>query len=317
MPAYAPTAPPQRQRTRRPARTLLLALIGVALVALAGLAIVSLTSQPSEVAYVNDDYEVPPPDTDPPPLPRPETYEQAEQWITANAFYPQTVPAPVRCDSQPINVTTASDEQLEAHFDGLMECLVRVWQPPITAADFMIVRPTVTIYGDRDHHQVRRRRGERVLLLGRPAALLQQPAAPGHPQCGQRTSGPRTSSWLTSTPICCRAGPGSRSPPTRSPSAAGTRRPSTPTSAGWRPRPTASRECSSGRCRCRWGSSRTTWTGIEATYVAIGDDTLTGDPNVVGNHGLARSRKFWGTRGIGTSAVGDCNTFVAPEAQVR
>ena len=57
--------------------------------------------------------------------------------------------------------------------------------------------------------------------------------------------------------------------------------------------------------------------GIEATYVAIGDDTLTGDPNVVGNHGLARSRLYWGNRGIGTSAVGDCNTFVAPEGQVR
>ena len=30
-----------------------------------------------------------------------------------------------------------------------MECLVRVWQPPVTAADFLIVRPTVTIYGDQ------------------------------------------------------------------------------------------------------------------------------------------------------------------------
>jgi predicted metalloprotease len=57
--------------------------------------------------------------------------------------------------------------------------------------------------------------------------------------------------------------------------------------------------------------------GIEATYVAIGDDTLSQDPNVVGNHGLARSRLLWGNRGIGTSAVGDCNTFTAPDNEVR
>ena len=53
----------------------------------------------------------------------------------------------MRCNSAPINVADASDEQLSAHFNGLMECLVRVWQPPLTAADWVIVRPTVTIYG--------------------------------------------------------------------------------------------------------------------------------------------------------------------------
>jgi predicted metalloprotease len=57
--------------------------------------------------------------------------------------------------------------------------------------------------------------------------------------------------------------------------------------------------------------------GILATYVAIGDDTLARDPQVVGNHGLARSRKYWGTKGLSTSAVNDCNTFVAPPNFVR
>ena len=39
----------------------------------------------------------------------PQTYEQAEEWITKNALYGQSVPAPVRCNSMPINVVTASD----------------------------------------------------------------------------------------------------------------------------------------------------------------------------------------------------------------
>ena len=46
-------------------------------------------------------------------------------------------------------MTTASDAQLKAHFEGLMECLMRVWQPPVTAAGWQIVRPSVTIYGEK------------------------------------------------------------------------------------------------------------------------------------------------------------------------
>ena len=123
-------------------------IIIVTIVAIAGLTITGLSAESSTTAYQNDNYEVPPPDSNPPPIPLPETYEEAEQWITKSPFYNQTVPVPVRCNSQPINVTTASDAQLKAHFEGLMECLVRVWEPPVTNAGFIIVRPTVTIYGE-------------------------------------------------------------------------------------------------------------------------------------------------------------------------
>jgi predicted metalloprotease len=57
--------------------------------------------------------------------------------------------------------------------------------------------------------------------------------------------------------------------------------------------------------------------GIEEIYVAIGDDTLTNKPDIVGNHGLGRSRKYWGTTGLSTNAVGACNTFTAPSKYVR
>ena len=52
--------------------------------------------------------------------------------------------------------------------------------------------------------------------------------------------------------------------------------------------------------------------GILNIYVAIGDDKLSGKPDIVGNHGLAQSRKYWGTTGLGNSSVGACNTFVVP-----
>ena len=49
----------------------------------------------------------------------------------------------------------------------------------------------------------------------------------------------------------------------------------------------------------------------------LGSAWRTGEPDVEGNHGLARTRVFWGTTGLGTSDIGKCNTFSAPAAQVR
>ena len=117
-------------------RLVLLVVMSLALAALGGLVITGLNAESSTAAYQNDNYRVPPADTNPPPIPIPDTYEQAEQWITQSRFYSQAAPAPVRCNSQPINVMTASDAQLKAHFEGLMECLVRVWEPPVTNAGF-------------------------------------------------------------------------------------------------------------------------------------------------------------------------------------
>ena len=60
--------------------------------------------------------------------------------MTANAFYGQTAPAPVRCEVPAIDVARASDAVLDSHFESLIECLVRVWQPPLTEAGFQIFR---------------------------------------------------------------------------------------------------------------------------------------------------------------------------------
>ena len=66
--------------------------------------ITGLVAEPSGVAYQNDDYQVPPPDTNPPPIPIPQTEQEVVQWSEANAIYDQTMPAPVRCNAQPIDV---------------------------------------------------------------------------------------------------------------------------------------------------------------------------------------------------------------------
>jgi len=305
-----------RPRTRRPGRLLLLALMVVGLATLAALAITSLSSQPSRVAYANDDYNVPPPDTNPPPLPMPQTYDEAEQWITANAFYPQTAPLPVRCNTQPINVTTASDEQLKSHFEGLMECLVRVWQPPVTGGGFIIVRPTVTVYGNelttkcgttgvnafycsadqQIYYSNQLPRAIPTVAENKWTADLIMAHEYGHLLQG------RTGILISAHAVAQRSGDEG-------------------TQLGYIRRLETQADCFSGMfiraASVSLGVQQQDLDGIQATYVAIGDDTLSRDPQVVGNHGLARSRKYWGTKGLGTSAVSDCNTFVAPPNLVR
>jgi uncharacterized protein len=316
VPQYGPAPIMPRPRTRRPARLLLLALMLIGLATLAALAVTSLTSRPSEVAYANDDYKVPPPDANPPALPTPQTYDEAEQWITASTFYPQTAPLPVRCNSQPINVTAASDEQLKSHFEGLMECLVRVWQPPVTGGGFVIVRPTVTIYGDKlttkcgttgvnafycsadqqIYYSNRLPEAIPSVAKNKWTADIVMAHEYGHLLQG------RTGILISAHAIAQRSGDeGSQ--------------------LGYLRRLETQADCFSGMfiraTSVSLGVQQQDLDGIQATYVAIGDDTLSGDPQVVGNHGLARSRKYWGSVGLGTSAVKACNTFVAPPNLVR
>ena len=52
--------------------------------------------------------DVPAPDFSPPPVPQPETYGEATDWLTANKVYDQTAPIPTNCAVPQIDITTAS-----------------------------------------------------------------------------------------------------------------------------------------------------------------------------------------------------------------
>ncbi len=319
-PGMSPYGPPN-QAPRPPARrggarTLLLALVGVALVAMIGLALASFTSNTDGVAYQNDDYQVPPPNANPPPAPLPETYEEAEQFITASPLYGQTAPIPVRCTTEPINVVTASDRQLDDHFEGLMECLVRVWQPPVTGAGLEIVRPTVTIYGDSittkcgsvEVNAFLCSADQQIYYSSRLPDVIQSVAenkwtadiimAHEYGHLVQLRAGISVSAHALAQRTGSKEG-----------EYAIVRRLETQA------------DCFSGMfirsTSVSLGVQQSDLQGILATYVAIGDDTLSGRPDIVGNHGLGRTREFWGNTGLRTSTVGDCNTFVAPDDQVR
>jgi predicted metalloprotease len=286
------------------------------LATLVGLVITGLSAESTTAAYQNDNYRVPPPDASPPPLPLPETYEEAEQWITDSSFYKQTVPVPVRCNSQPINVTTASDAQLKAHFEGLMECLVRVWEPPVTSADFIIVRPTVTIYGEELTTKCGTS-GVNAFYCTADQQVYYSNLLPEVLPAVQRNK------WTADIVMAHEFGHAlqGRTGILISAHALGQNSGDEATDLQYTRRLETQADCFSGMflraVSQSMGVQQQDLAGILAIYEAIGDDTLSRNPDVVGNHGLARSRKYWGTMGLSTSDVGKCNTFVVSSSLVR
>jgi predicted metalloprotease len=316
VPQYGPTPPMPAPRRRNPLRFIAFVTIIVALAALAGLIITGLNSGPSDMAYQNDDYQVPPPDSNPPPIPQPQTYEEADQLITKNAFYRETVPTPVRCNSEPINVTTASDAQLKSHFEGLMECLVRVWEPPVVNSGWIIVRPTVTIYGE----ELTTKCGTSGINAFYCSADQQVYYSSLLPQALPTV---RRNKWTADIVMAHEFGHAlqARTAILISAHALGQESNSKGAELEYMRRLETQADCFSGMfiraVSQSIGVQPQDVPGIEEIYVAIGDDTLTNKPDIVGNHGLGRSRKYWGTTGLGNSAVGACNTFTAPSKYVR
>ena len=323
VPGYAPWPVPQSlaqpaTQVRSPLRPLLFALIGITLLALAGLAVASVVSRPVVVPYQNEDYKVPDADLNPPDVPSPKTLAEASTWTTANAVYGQTAPAPVRCRLDPIDVATADDALLKSHFETLMGCLVRVWQPPLTSAGFQIYRPTVTIYGDEittkcgagklPHNAFYCGLDQQVYwsrTLGGDLAPMSVDRWAGDEvlahEFGHAIQG-RTGILFAENMI-------RRDAPTTSASLESNRRLETQA------------DCLAGifiRSVSRaLGYEQKDLAAIENGFAAGGDEHFLKDPNAEGNHGRSASRKYWGVTGLGTAAVGSCNTFTAAPALVR
>jgi predicted metalloprotease len=292
-------------------------MIILALIALAGLVISGLNSGPMNVAYQNDNYQVPAPDRNPPPIPVPQTYDEAEQWITQSKFYDQTVPTPVRCNSQPINVSTANDAQLKSHFEGLMECLVRVWEPPVINAGYVIVRPTVTIYGE----ELTTKCGKSGINAFYCSADQQVYYSDLLPQALPRKV--RGDKWTADIVMAHEFGHAlqARTGILVSAHALGQESDDKNTELQYSRRLETQADCFSGMfiraVSLSMGVQQQDQDGILAIYAAIGDDALSGKPDINGNHGLAKSRQFWGATGLLNSDVRKCNTFTAPSTSVR
>ncbi len=314
VPHYGPPAQPPRRRS--PMMSLLLGLVAMSVLAIVGLVLVNVFTGSSDTAYQNDDYQVPPPDASPPPIPLPQTYTEAEEWLVDNKLYAQSAPIPVRCDNPPINVADASDDDLETHFNNQVECLMRVWNPPVTAAGYLLPRPSVTIYGEK----IATKCGEAGVNAFYCSADQQIYFSNLLPQAVPIV---RTNKWSADVVMAHEFGHAiqGRTGLLISAHALAQNADSERDSNQLIRRLETQADCFAGvymRSVSRsLGVQQADLRGIEDTFAAVGDDTVTGEPDVEGNHGLARSRVFWGLTGLGNSDIGKCNTFIAPASQVR
>jgi predicted metalloprotease len=302
-------APPPQQRRRNPLGKLLGAMIVLAIVASIGL-VATLIANPSQAAYQNDSYPVPQPDANPPEIPQPKSYEEATEMIEANPFYNEQAPIPVRCDEGPIDVTTASDPELEEHLNNLMECLYRVWQPPVTEAGWEIVRPSVTVYSDK----VKTKCGETGVNASYCGADQQvyfsNQLVRALPAVGENK-------WVAYIIMAHEFAHAlqARTNILISAKALGAQTKDENAELLMSRRIEVQADCLSAMFLRSVSRSleinQSDLEGIEETYRAIGDDSLSGKKNVNGNHGLARSRLYWANQGLGSSDVGTCNTYTA------
>ena len=198
---------PQPQRRRSPLGKLLGAMIVLAIIASIGLVATLIANPASQAAYQNDSYPVPQPDTNPPEIPQPKSYEEAKEMIEANPFYDETGADPGALRRGP----DRRHHGLRPGARGAPEQPDGVPGPGLAAAGDR------GRLGDRPpvRHRVRRRRSRpsaaRPTSTPSTAAPTSRSTSPTSWSTqlppSARTSGSRTSSWRTSSGTPCRPGP--------------------------------------------------------------------------------------------------------------
>lgn len=319
---------PQPPRSGSPLRLMLLGLVAAIAV---GFFFVSLMN------YLNADDEVtgppaigqtsapptgvPEPDFNPPDIPVPTTYGEAEQWLVDNAVYAESVQAPTNCTLGRLDATTAGVQALQDHLTNLTGCLMMVWQDPLARAGFEMPRPPITVYsqpittacGESETHNAFYCAADQriyyatdlpeVLALGDPDAVdnaFMVDNVIGH-EFGHAIQG-RTGMLVSYIAFRQQAETDEQA-----------------NELGRRSEVQA--DCLSGMfLNAVAEASQLTdaeRVGLADVSEAIGDDRLAGDPNHVGDHGTGEARRAWFETGINTTSIAACNTWTAPPEQVR
>lgn len=337
QPAYGPPGgfpapgrgyPPGGPR-RSPLRGLVLGLVLVVGMAFFGIALMNFLSGGSDIAGPGanqtatpappeNNAPVPPPDTNPPEIPQPETYGEAETWLVENKVYQQSAPVPTNCTVPRIDITTASVGELTTHLNELTACLWRVWSGPLEAAGYQMPRPPVTVYtepittgcGKLDEVNAvycaadQRVYYSQVLWKILPEDLQRDPFVVESVLAHEFGHGiqARTGILVSNIAFEQRA-------QTKAEENLFSRRLETQA------------DCFAGMFTSAVGPSSglsaADMTNLGEVFYNIGDDVLSGRPNVEGNHGLGRSRKAWFVTGQQNTLMGKCNTYTAATGSVR
>jgi len=269
------------------------------------------TTAPPGAEYKNDDYQVPEPDPNPPKLPMPDTYGEANDWLENNAIYNGQVPSPVRCEVTQVP-PTASKGELSKYLNEVSACLMRVWANELNAAGFNATRPTVHVYSgsgqsacgklspgnayycsaDQQIYYAQdiytlmpQFKNDTILPLeviahefghgiqGMTGILRSEGAWEyQYEEDGNKDAAMKISRRLEFQADCF-AGP------------------------------------FIGAVSQSIGLTEEQYQTLLGIGIALGDDTLTGDPNFVGDHGRGYNRQAWMMTGYKNGPLGTCNSF--------
>lgn len=318
----------QPQRASRMKMILLLA-IAVPIVLFASISLTDMVQGPgggtgggtggggSSTGYENEDYQVPTVDTNSPPIPQPETYGEAKTLMEDNALYSQQVAVPVRCEASAIDLMNSSNSALETHFNELTGCLMRVFGPSIEAAGYIPVRPSVTVYssaiqtacGQMPSANASYCLADQQVYYASNLPTIIPPQLQGATfivesvmahEFGHAIQG-RTGILYSELAWQQQAGKSDALELNR--------------------RTEVQADCFTGEFMQSVtesvGLTNSDLEQIGQLFYAIGDDQLTGNPNVEGNHGRGASRQAWYFAGLQSQSMGTCNSFTAPSSKVR
>lgn len=310
------------QNRRGSAGMLILAAVGVVVLLGFGIALVNALSGigtgTSAGGYVNEDYTPPAPDLNPPEIPSVSTVEEAEQAVTGNALYQQSVPQPTRCDVTAIDLTTASADSLQAHMTAIVGCLMTVWNDPVTKAGYQLPRPPVIVYSKPITTSCGKTETMNAFYCGADQKIYY---ATDLPKILPSTL--RNSRFVVEMIVAHEFGHAiqARTGILIAFNGLGSEAATTAEANLWSRRGEQQADCLAGEfiraVSQSAGLTQADLDNIAATARAVGDDTLSGKSDIDGNHGLAASRQYWTQLGMASTSVAACNTFVVPAGSVR
>lgn len=320
-PAPFPQQSQQSPKRRSPLLTLLIAgVVGIIAIALIASVVRNITgtgTQTTSTQYQQEDYKVPPPEANPPELPLPKVEADLETLTEQNKVYGTTVPNPTRCEMTEITLGSSSKAEIKSSMDELTACLAKVWDPALEQADWTFVRPVSNVYSTKITTPCGKvptgnafycGGNQQIYLATDLNKVLPPSVASG------RFVVETVIAHEVAHAVQYRTGIGASSaymiqnlPKTQSLEV--------------NRRLEVQADCFAGLFLASVAQSRgmteADLENIRKTMVAIGDDTLSGDPDIVGNHGRGASRKYWVEMGMASTKVGACNTYVAPSTLVK
>lgn len=307
---------------RSPLLSILIAgVVGIILIAVVAAAVRSLAGggdTPGQTTqYEQEDYKVPPPEANPPELPLPEVEADLDTLTKQNKLYDTAVPNPTRCEMTEITLGSSDKAKIKRSMDELTACLAKVWDPALQEAGWTFVRPVSNVYSTKITTPCGKvptgnafycAANQQIYLATDLNKVLPPSVAKG------RFVVETVIAHEVGHAVQYRTGVGASSsymiqnlPKTQSLEV--------------NRRLEVQADCFAGLFLGSVSQSRNMTQAdlenIRKTMVAIGDDTLSGKPDIVGNHGRGASRQYWAEMGMASTKVGSCNTFVAPANQVK